>query len=530
MLNNYFILKETAEYLNKTVSGKRITEVYTQEKNKFVIEVTDNAENVTALEYSADKTYNYIIIRRNFSKAGKNYADLFPEIMNLKITGTGIYNDDRIIRFMLENNYELYFTFFAVKPNCFLLKDSEIISSFKDKSEFINKGLNDIIPSAAEGGKWDNENITIRDYIKYRYRKYGQIYADEALYRLNLTGNETACVNLKEIADKYFEQTDKNLLSPEYILYKKGNKFVLSLMQLNHLKDFEKIYSNNIAELCSDYLKSKKRFEKINNFKSQREKEIKGRLTSLEKKEEGLKIQLSHCLESETLRKYGEIITGNAHLIKKGDKHFLYEDSSQEIIKIGLRENLTPNENAQHYFEKYKKQKASVKLLEGKVKIIAKEKGKLKIELKELAEMDDIKKINREEKKSAEIKKDETSRFRKFVLNEKYEVWVGKDSASNDLLTTKYSAQNDLWFHVRGASGSHTVLKTGSKKELPPKEIIYKAAGIAAYYSKARNSSSVPVAYCERKYVKKKKGFREGSVIMEKEKVIFVKPSIPDGF
>ncbi len=140
--------------------------------------------------------------------------------------------------------------------------------------------------------------------------------------------------------------------------------------------------------------------------------------------------------------------------------------------------------------------------------------------------LDDYKNLVKEGKKIQD-KNDETSRFRKFKLNEKYEVWVGKDSASNDLLTTKYTSQNDLWFHVRGASGSHTVLKINNKKDID-KEIINKAAAIAAYYSKARNSSSVPVAYCERKYVKKKKGFKEGSVIMEREKVIFVKPSSLD--
>jgi predicted ribosome quality control (RQC) complex YloA/Tae2 family protein len=95
------------------------------------------------------------------------------------------------------------------------------------------------------------------------------------------------------------------------------------------------------------------------------------------------------------------------------------------------------------------------------------------------------------------------------------------------MLTTKYASPNDLWFHVRGASGSHTVLKVSNKKEVTGKEIINKAASIAAYYSKARNASSVPVAYCQKKYVKKKKGFKEGSVVMEREKVIFVKPGLP---
>jgi predicted ribosome quality control (RQC) complex YloA/Tae2 family protein len=71
-------------------------------------------------------------------------------------------------------------------------------------------------------------------------------------------------------------------------------------------------------------------------------------------------------------------------------------------------------------------------------------------------------------------------------------------------------------------------LKVSDKKNPPDKKNIETAASIAAYYSKARNASNVPVAYCERKYVKKKKGFKEGSVIMEREKVIFVKPGLPE--
>ena len=117
--------------------------------------------------------------------------------------------------------------------------------------------------------------------------------------------------------------------------------------------------------------------------------------------------------------------------------------------------------------------------------------------------------------------------FRKFILDDNFQVWVGKNSRANDLLTFKYANQNDLWFHIRGFSGSHTILKKFSKDLEYPKYVIKTAASIAAYYSKARNSGTIPVAYTERKYVKKGKGFREGSVIMEREKVVFVKPGLP---
>jgi len=117
--------------------------------------------------------------------------------------------------------------------------------------------------------------------------------------------------------------------------------------------------------------------------------------------------------------------------------------------------------------------------------------------------------------------------FRIFPLTDGFEVWVGKNSSANDLLTFKYTNQNDLWFHVRGASGSHTVLKVPNKfEDVIPKDIIKSAAEICAYYSKAKNAKNVQVAYTEAKNVQKYKGAKSGSVVIKGEKVVKVKPAL----
>jgi predicted ribosome quality control (RQC) complex YloA/Tae2 family protein len=119
-------------------------------------------------------------------------------------------------------------------------------------------------------------------------------------------------------------------------------------------------------------------------------------------------------------------------------------------------------------------------------------------------------------------------RFRIFKLPDGYEVWVGKDSKANDLLSMKYAAQNDLWFHVRGTSGSHTILKIPEDAGVIPKEYIKTAASVAAYYSKAKNAKTIPVAYTQAKNVQKYKGAESGSVIIKGEKVIKVEPGLPE--
>lgn len=92
----------------------------------------------------------------------------------------------------------------------------------------------------------------------------------------------------------------------------------------------------------------------------------------------------------------------------------------------------------------------------------------------------------------------------------------------------KFARQQDWWMHVRGASGSHAVLR-GVKGDRIPKSILEKAAAITAYYSQARNASYVPVIYTQRKYVRKPKGANVGAVVVDREQTVMVRPALPDG-
>lgn len=529
MLNNYFTIREAAKYLNENICGFFIDEIFAQEKNKLFINlINERKQDSRIIEYSNEKGRIYLTLKENFSKAKKNYVNLFEEVYGKEILNVSLYNDDRAVRFVLADDLELIFTFFSNKANCFLTDNSIIINSFKDKDEYSNKSISEIIPLKEKTKTEYSPDITIEKYLKQNYRAYGELLFNEIMFREKLNSKEIVSeANIKKIEDTISKLTVE-LNHPDYLLYTNGKEFILSLVKLNHIRDYEIKEFENINSLISEYLKLKFREEKIVSIKQNKSDELNKKITGLNKKIQSLNVQLTHCEDSEMLKSYGNSILQSMHLIKKGDKKFLFESAEGNNIEIKLKENLSPAENARNYFDIYKKQKSSVELLKSKITILEKEVAILKEELEKINNLNDFKTLIKEEKKTEENKNDETSRFRKFKLNDKFEVWVGKDSASNDLLTTRHSAQNDLWFHVRGASGSHTVLKVHNKKEDIPKDAIHTAASIAAYYSKARKSSSVPVAYCERKFVKKKKGFKEGSVVMEREKVIFVKPILPN--
>ena len=130
-------------------------------------------------------------------------------------------------------------------------------------------------------------------------------------------------------------------------------------------------------------------------------------------------------------------------------------------------------------------------------------------------------KIKDEEKQN--YNDDISLKFKHYLIDKKYHVYVGKDSVNNDLLTTRFAKQNDFWFHARSVSGSHVVLRIENTKEVVPKSILKKVASLAAYHSKAKTAGIVPVSYTLKKYVVKRKSQPAGQVFFAKRRGIVSK-------
>ncbi len=118
---------------------------------------------------------------------------------------------------------------------------------------------------------------------------------------------------------------------------------------------------------------------------------------------------------------------------------------------------------------------------------------------------------------------------RRFVVFGGWTVLVGRNNRENDILTHQVASPRDLWFHARGVSGSHVVLRRSGRSDSPSMEAIEQAASIAAYYSKARASGMVPVIYTEKRYVRKPRRAPAGAAVCIREKVVLVEPRLPAG-
>lgn len=119
--------------------------------------------------------------------------------------------------------------------------------------------------------------------------------------------------------------------------------------------------------------------------------------------------------------------------------------------------------------------------------------------------------------------------FRRYLIDGRWEAWVGRSNQENDELTHRASHPTDLWLHAQGVPGSHVILRTQGHPEQIPHRVLEKAAALAALHSKARHSGLVPVVYTERRYVRKPRKSAPGIAVCQREKTLFVAPAVAEG-
>ena len=113
-----------------------------------------------------------------------------------------------------------------------------------------------------------------------------------------------------------------------------------------------------------------------------------------------------------------------------------------------------------------------------------------------------------------------------YALPGGWQVLAGRSETDNDALSLRLAAPNDWWFHVRGTSGSHVILRVPDANE-PDRPVLEQAAAIAAWHSKARGGGVVAVSCTRAKYVGKPHGARPGTVTIRREIVLKVRPALP---
>lgn len=233
------------------------------------------------------------------------------------------------------------------------------------------------------------------------------------------------------------------------------------------------------------------------------------------------------------------MITANIYQINRGDKKAVVKDyysDDQLEIEIKLDPSKSPSDNAQKYFKKYNKLKKSVKHLKREIAKLRHEEKYLKqvsMNIEQAETLDDLEEIKEELKEENYIKKQKQKKRnksnkklppRKFISSDGYQILVGRNNKQNDRLTKKMANNGDIWLHTKVIAGSHVIIKRDTEAEVP-EQTLTEAAAIAAYFSKARESTNVPIDYTPVENVNKPKGAKPGLVYYDKYQTIYIDPA-----
>ncbi|PTM59171.1 Rqc2 family fibronectin-binding protein [Desmospora activa] len=261
---------------------------------------------------------------------------------------------------------------------------------------------------------------------------------------------------------------------------------------------------------------------------------LKNAIDKNEKKLEKLQNEYTSTERADHYRVCGELITAYMHQIERGDmelKAINYYDTDATEITIPLESRLTPSENAQRYFKLYNKAKSARKWIREQQEKTCQETAYLESVLVQLenATPAEAEEIKEELVEQGFLKRPSTRKQRKgnprpqpavYRSSEGIPILVGRNNKQNDFLTHRMAAPTDTWLHTKDIPGSHVVIRGKNFGE----ETLTEAALLAAYHSKARESSQIPVDCTLIKHVKKPSGSPPGFVIYEEQKTLFVTP------
>ena len=476
-------------------------------------------------------------------------------------------NGDRIMCIQtdkLEMDGSITSTFIYVElmgkySNCIFVQDGVILESLIHVSPLMNRERSispklyyELPPNANRVSLMDfdyNEikNLltsfgdgTVQQSIRAIFNGFGKPLLDEVLLTSDLSGNEI-------ISDLIPTQVDA-LAKALYELKIKLNESngLLTLINDNNKKAHATFILQNYKVLKEYSTISEALEESIHNTKSihTADKELEKILTAAIKKEEGrhqkIKDELDDTNKMDTYKLYGDILMINAHL------QVQYEPSIQlqnllseegELLTIPLKPNLTIVENGQWYYKLYSKLKN--RMVSGEYQLNA---STTKLEyLKSIlysislaTTRESLEEIRKECMDAGIIKKSKKplsyklgkSNYIHLTINEG-EIFIGRNNQQNEYLTHRFAKPTDIWFHTQDIQGSHLILRLNVE---PDDMILSKVAQYAAYFSKARETSKVPVDYTYIKNIKKPPGSPLGFVIFSTHQTMIVEPKKPDNY
>ncbi|MCK5732019.1 MAG: NFACT family protein, partial [Tenericutes bacterium] len=445
-------------------------------------------------------------------------------------------NDDRIIRFEIENKNDIgdkttlfiIVEMFSRYTNMILLDDNKkVINAYKHISPFDSSDrtiINGVTYTLPEDTRYTQDDLTnIKKLFETEVTSKDMVSSIKGISPLLANYIiKKSDFNHHKMFDIYSDMLTQ-VAKPTLALNQKTEFYYFDMFSSNQK------YFSTLSELIDNYFLEASSIERVKQVYKYISVFTKQELKRKKNKLEKLHADLDKALNNNILRIKGDMLITYQHEISKGDAS--YDGYSYELeknIDIELNRLLDPIQNANKYYTKYKKQKKAVNHIKKQIRLTIDMIEYLDgvynqisntYSLPDLLEIQDELKQNGFLSRKKTISKKKKPNFSTYYDENDITILVGKNNIQNNYLTHKYAKKDYWWFHTKNQTGSHVIVS--SIDELS-ESTIRTAANLSACYSKAKNSSSVPVDYTKIRYIKKVPGKLGSYVTYTNQKTIYI--------
>ena len=568
--------------LQDTIGGGRIYKIAQTDKNELVITIRPPAERgggQLRLYLCADPSLPLVFLTRT-SRQAPLQAPAFcmllrKHLQNGRIVSVTQPGLERILRFEVEHRNEmgdlcthyLIVEIMGKHSNIIFLDDKDmIVDSIRHVSSLVSsvrevlpgrpyfipdtQSKKDPLTETRQGflSVLDNGNMDVAKLLLRSYTGFSTVAAQELAHRADLTQDRSAALLSPEEKESLLDQFEKLILQINEkkftpVMYCRqgeghstGAPAEFSLIQLSHYADCIEVPYESPSALLEDFYARKNVYTRIR----QRSADLRHIVqTILERDVHKYDLQCRQIKDTEKRDKYkvyGELLNAYGYSVPAGAKSCELDNYyTGQKITVPLDPTLTPQQNAQKYFDRYARMKRTNEALTRLTAEVSAEIEHLRSiqNALEFSTTDgDLSQIRREMEESGFLRRKYTgsknlrgeskkgrsrtpqSKPLHYISSDGYDLYVGKNNTQNDEITFHMADGRDIWFHANDMPGSHVILRSGGRTmdEIPDR-VFEEAASLAAYYSSGREQGKVEIDYLERRNVKKPSGAAPGFVV-----------------
>lgn len=544
--------------LKEKLVGGRVTKIYQPYKHELIVQIRNQGNNYRVL-FSAHPSYARVHVT---TESYDNPAEppMFCMLLRKHLEGSIVENVEQpglermlVLELRARNEIgdisykQLIIEIMGRHSNIILVEKERnmILDSIKHLSPAMNRhrtvlpGHTYVYPPKQDKvspfeadeemvlKKLDFNKGKMKEQIVEQFAGISPLIAEEIIHEAGLANRSTVPKAFVEIISRIRHEHAPTMMVSE-------KKELFYALPLQHI-DGEKKSFESFSELLDRFYYGKAERDRVKQQGHDLERFILNERKKNANKIKKLEKTLKDAEKADKYQLLGELLTANMYMVQKGDQEvevLNYYEEESPTVTIKLDPLKTPAENAQSYFQKYQKAKNSISVVQEQIQKAEEEIEYFDrlIQQLETASPKDVNEIREElieggylkqkAKHKAHKKKPTKPELETYYSTDGTEILVGKNNKQNEYLTNKLAKRNEIWLHTKDIPGSHVVIRS----ENPTETTIYEAAQLAAYFSKARQSSSVPVDFTTIRQVKKPNGAKPGFVIYEGQQTVYVTP------